>query len=193
MPRDPFDEFDRFLRKLSREMSKDFERMFEEGDLEDLLDLSSFKGQPRVRGFQLEIRDRGTGEPEVKVRRFGEPSRKIAPAAKVLPLAEKSPEPEVKPPEVKPVKRTLETNVAKVEKLDEVVLTLQAPDVKEEDVEIRQMGETLEVIARKPSGDAYFAIFELPPDADPEERKVEIKDNMLIISVPRHRPFQTKV
>lgn len=192
MARDPFDEFDRFLRRL-REMSKDFERMFEERGLEDLLDLSEFEGQPQVRGFQLEIRDRGTGEPEIRVRRFGEPPRKVEPVPETPPRVGRPPEPEAKPPEVRPVKRTLETNAAKVEKLDEVVLTLQIPGVKGEDVEIRQMGKTLEVIARKPSGEAYFATFELPPDADPEERKVEIKDDMLMIVVPRQRSSQARV
>jgi HSP20 family molecular chaperone IbpA len=88
---------------------------------------------------------------------------------------------------MKPIKRMLETKAAKVEKVGEVVLTMQAPEVKKEDVEIRQLGKTLEVVARKPSGEAYFAAFELPPDTDPEDRTVEIKDGMLIITIPRHR------
>ncbi|MEA1905212.1 MAG: Hsp20/alpha crystallin family protein [Candidatus Hadarchaeota archaeon] len=190
MPVDPFDDFNEFFKRLRRMMFEDFkefERGFMEKDLSDLVDLSELGGRPEVRGFRVEIRDRGTGKPEIKVRKFGEPAKEIELAPEAPPQEEKPPEVEVKPPEVKPVKRMLETNVAKVEKLDEVVLTMQAPEVKEEDVEIRQLGKTLEVVARKPRGEAYFAAFELPPDADPGDRTVEIKDDMLVITIPRHR------
>jgi HSP20 family molecular chaperone IbpA len=190
MPVDPFDDFNEFFKRLRRMMFEDFkefERGFKEKDLSDLVDLSEFEGRPEVSGFSVEIKDRGTGKPEIKVRRFGEPVKKIKLAPEAPPREEKPPKVEVKPPEVKPVKRMLETKAAKVEKLGEVVLTMQAPEVKKEDVEIRQLGKTLEVVARKPSGEAYFAAFELPPDADPGDRTVEIKDGMLIITIPRHR------
>jgi HSP20 family molecular chaperone IbpA len=104
--------------------------------------------------------------------------------------------PAVKPPEVrkpqaeievKPVKCMLETNVAKVEKPDEVLLTVHVPEVKKDDVEVRQLGRALEVIARKPSGEAYFAAFELPSDAQPSDYRLDVKDGMLVIRVPRRK------
>ncbi len=159
-------------------MFKEFDKEFGE------MDLGGFRVEPGISGFRVEIRDRGTGKPEIKVRRFGEPVKGIKPVPE---SRIEKPEVEVRPPEVKPIKRMLEANAAKVEKLDEVVLTMQAPGVKKEDVEIRRFGRALEVVARKPSGEAYFAAFELPPDADPDERTIEIKDGMLIIAIPRHK------
>jgi len=81
----------------------------------------------------------------------------------------------------------LETNVGKVEKVDEVILTMQAPDVRKEDVEVRQLGNTLELIARKRTGEAYFGAFELPPDAMPGECTIEVKGGMVIATIPRRR------
>lgn len=174
MSTDPFDEFFKRIRRMFKEFDREF------GEME----LGGLGLEPGVSGFRVEIRDRGTGKPEIKVRRFGEPAKKVEPAPK--PRVAR-PEAEVRPPEVKPIKRMLETNAAKVEKLDEVVLTVQAPGVRKDAVEIRRFGRTLEVIARKPTGDAYFAAFELPPDANPEERTIEIKNDMLIVAIPRHR------
>lgn len=174
---DLFD-FDEFFRRMRR-MFKDFEREFDE------VNLREFMHAPGVSGFKIEIRDYGTGKPDIKITRLGERIPRIAP----IPEA---PEPERKPAEakpIKPIKRMLETNIGKVERPDKVILTMQVSDVDKEDVEIRRFGNTLEVIARKGTGEAYFAAFELPPDALLDEREVDIKDGLLTITVPRRRRY----
>ena len=187
MANDPRDDFDKFFRKMMEEFGREIGR----SSIRDF-DISNFEGKSGVQGFHLEIRDDGTGEPEIKFKKIGQPGEEIEPIVAGPPQVGESLEIRARPSEVKPVKRTLETNAAKIQKLDEVVLTMQVPGVKEKDVEVRRLGNSLEVIARKPSGEAYFATFELPQDADPGERKVEIKDKMLMIAVPRHHPSQTR-
>lgn len=192
MPHDPFDEFfRRFLREFSKTKHfpldfKEFDREFERMRKEFKVDVSKFERIPDAVGFKIEIRDFGDGKPEVKVMRIGERQAKIMPAE--APELER-PKPAEKPREVKPISKMLETNVGKIERLGEVVLTMQVPGVKKEDVEVRQLGNALEVIARKPSGEAYFGAFELPPDAVPTKREVELKGELLIISIPRRRRY----
>lgn len=180
---DPFDEFFRRMRRMFRDFDREFERV----------DISGFERMPGVSGFKIEIRDDGKGKPEVKVTRIGERERpaRVVPVIEEIPPAPKRapPRAEAKPREARAVTRMLETNVGKIEKLDEVVLTMQVSDVDKNDVEVRQLGNTLEVIARKRTGEAYFAAFELPPDAMPSEHTVEVKGGLLIISVPRRRRY----
>jgi HSP20 family molecular chaperone IbpA len=154
------------------------------------LDFRKFERTPGVAGFKIEIRDLGKGKPEVRVTRIGGPSAKVAPAKVLKP---ERPEPSEKPKEIKPISRMLETNVGKIERPDEVVFTMQVRGVRKEDVELRTMGNTLEVIARKPNGEAYFAVFEVPPNTASDARQVEIKGGMLIISIPRRRKPPTGV
>ena len=175
-----FDPFDEFLRRMRR-MFRDFEREFAE------IDMGKVGREPKVSGFRIEIRDHGMGKPEVKVTRFGRSSAGIRPVAEELPAVPERRAKKTKPVEARPVTRTLETNVGKIERADEVVLTMQAPGVKKEDVEIRQLGNTVEIIGHKKTGEAYFGAFELPPDAEPRERVVEVKDGMLIVTIPRRR------
>lgn len=170
-------------------MFKDFDREFAE------INTHEFERRPGISAFKIEIRDRGTGKPEIKVTRLGRPPARAVPITEEIPaVPERRPlGAEIKPREakpIKPIKRMLETNMGKVEKLGEVVLTMQAPDVKEEDVEVRQMGNTLELVARKRTGEAYFGAFELPPDAIPSERTVKVKGDMLIVVVPRRRRYR---
>jgi HSP20 family molecular chaperone IbpA len=179
---DPFDEefFRRFFRRL-----RDFDKAFEEMEKKFRLDFREFERAPGVAGFKIEIRDFGGEKPEVRVSRIGAP---YARAARILPKREdrpKVPAPAEKRRESKPILRMLETNAGKIERLDEVVLTVQVPGVRKEDIELRPMGNTLEVIARKPSDEAYFAAFELPPDALLEGRQVDLKKDILVISIPR--------
>jgi HSP20 family molecular chaperone IbpA len=131
-------------------------------------------------GFKIEILDHGDGRPKIKVSRL----REIKPHVRRGPEVKRKPRAEI---EAKPIKCMLETNVAKVEKLDEVLLTMQAPGVKKEDVDVRQLGRALEIVARKPTGEAYFATFELPSDALSSGLQFELKDGMLVIKVPRRR------
>ncbi len=167
-----------------RRMFKEFEREFAEFDATKFE--REFERRPSAAGFKIEIRDFGTGRPEIKVTKLGERPVEIKPAIYPAPA---KPKPTEKAPEAKtkPIKCMLETNVAKVEKPNEVLLTMQAPGVKKEDVNVRQLGRVLEVIARKPTGEAYFATFELPPDAVPSEIHHEAKEGMLMIRVPRRR------
>ena len=183
-----FNPFDEFFRRMRR-MFRDFDHEFAE------INPREFERRPGISGFKIEIRDRGTGKPEVKVTRLGRPPTRATPIIEEIPAVpeRRLPRAEAKPPDakpIKPIKRMLDTNMGKVEKLDEVVLTLQAPDVKEEDVEVRQLGNTLELVARKRTGEAYFGAFELPPDAIPSERTVKVKGDMLIVIIPRRRRYR---
>ena len=182
MAYEPFDEFDEFFKRM-RKMFKNLDREFGK------IDSREFERRPGVRGFKVEIRDFGKGKPEVKVTPIGERPMRIGPVKAPVEVPVEWPKPKVERKEIKPVTRMLETNCGKIERLDEVVLTMQVSGVRKEDVEIRQLGNALEVIARKPSGEAYFGTFELPPDAAPGEREVELKEGMLIISVPRRRRY----
>lgn len=170
-------DFDEFIRRMRR-MFKDFEREFAE------LGLGGLEREPRARGFRIEIRDHGTGKPEVKITEFG---RRFPRPIQRKPKPE---EPAPKPP-AKPVARVLETNVGKIERAGEVVLTIQAPGVRKEDVEVRWLGNSVEVIARKPTGEAYFSAFELPADVRAGEHSIEVKDGMLVVIIPRRRRFPT--
>ena len=169
-----FDEFFKRMMRRFREYEREFDHAFKG------MDFREFERMPGAKGFKIEVRDYGTGKPEVKVTRLGERPR-LAPVEEAPP-----PKPEGKP-KPKPITRALETNVGKVEKLDEVIFTVQAPGVAKEDVEVRRLGNTLEVLARKPTGEAYFAAFELPRDAVPEERVLEVREGMVVITVPRRR------
>jgi HSP20 family molecular chaperone IbpA len=177
MAYDPFDDF-----------FKQFRRMFKEFESESAkIDVEKFEREfermNRVIGFKIEIRDRGDGKPAIKVSRLDE-RPEIKPAVYKPPEVRRKPQVEI---EVKPIKCMLETNVATVEKPGEVLLTVHAPEVKKDDVEVRQLGRALEVIARKPSGEAYFAAFELPSDAQPSDYRLDMKDGMLVIRVPRRK------
>jgi HSP20 family molecular chaperone IbpA len=167
-------------------MLREFDREFREMEHRFKIDLREFERRPGVTGFKVEIRDYGRGKPEVKVTPIGRRPARMAPVR--VPVEKPKPL-EVERRKIKPVTRMLETNCGKVERPDEVVLTMQTPGVKKEDVEVRLLGNTLEVIARKPSGEAYFGAFELPSDVAPEEREVELKGELLIISIPRRRRY----
>lgn len=182
-----FEPFDEFFRRMRR-MFRDFDREFAEIDLREL------ERRPGISGFKIEVRDHGTGKPEIRVTRLGKPPTGVAPIVEEIPAApgRRPYRGEVETPEAKPskpIKCMLETNVGKVEKVDEVILTIQAPDVKKEDVEVRQLGNTLELIARKRTGEAYFGAFELPPDAISSEYTIEVKRGMVIATIPRRRRY----
>jgi len=176
MAYDPFDDFF----KQFRRMFKEFDSEFAKFDVEKFE--REFESRPGVTGFKIEIRDHGDGKPAIKMSRLDE-RPEIKPAVKP-PEVRRKPQAEI---EAKPIKCMLETNVAKVEKPDEVLLTVHVPEVKKDDVEVRQLGRALEVIARKPSGEAYFAAFELPSDAQPSDYRLDMKDGMLVIRVPRRK------
>jgi HSP20 family molecular chaperone IbpA len=176
-----YDPFDDFFKRFRR-MFKEFDSEFEKFDVEKFE--RKLEHRPGVTGFKIEIRDHGDGKPEITVSRLGERPKEIKPAVYKPPEVGRKPQAEI---EAKPIKCMLETNVAKVEKIGEVLLTMQASGVKKEDVDVRQLGRALEVIARKPTGEAYFATFELPPDAVPSELHLEVKEGMLVVKVPRRR------
>ena len=185
MSYNPFD--DEFFKRMWR-MLREFDREFKEMENKFKIDFREFERRPGVTGFKVEIRDFGKGKPEVKVTPIGKRPMRIAPVKVPAEVpVERPPPPKVERKEIKPVTRMLETNCGKIERLGEIVLTMQVPGVKKEDVEVRQLGNALEIIARKPSGEAYFGAFELPPDAAPNDREVELKGKMLIISIPRRR------
>lgn len=185
----PFD--DEFFKRMWR-MMRDLDREFKRMENEFKIDFREFERRPGVTGFKVEIRDFGKGKPEVKVTPIGKRPMRIAPEVPVEVPVERPKPPKVERKEIKPVTRMLETNCGKIERLGEIVLTMQVPGVKKEDVEVRQLGNALEIIARKPNGEAYFGAFELPPDAAPSRREIELKGKMLIISIPRRRRSSMK-
>lgn len=176
--------------KLMRKMIKDFDRTFKELDREFPM-FEKFERElvrrPGVTGFEIEIKDSGTGKPEIRVTRLREPSRVLKPEICEAPKAKSAELGEAKKIEAKPVVCMLETNTAKVEKPDELILTMQAPGVNKKDVDVRQLGRAIEVVARKPTGEAHFATFELLPDALPSELSLDVKGGMLVIRIPRRR------
>jgi len=178
MTDDPFDDFFKRFRRIFKEFDSEFAKFDVEKFGREL------ERRPGVTGFKIEIRDHGDGKPEIKVSRLGEHPKETKPDVYKPPEIKGKPQAEI---EVKPIKCMLETNVAKVEKLDEVLLTMHAPGVKKEDIDVRQLGRVLEIIARKPTGEAYFATFELPSDAVPSGLHLEVKEGMLVIKVPRRR------
>ena len=187
MSYDPFG--DEFFKRMWR-MLRDFDREFKGMENQFKIDFREFERRPGVTGFKVEIRDFGKGKPEVKVTQIGKLPMRIVPT-KVpaeVPLERPKP-PKFERKEIKPVTRMLETNCGKIERLGEIVLTMQVPGVRKEDVEVRQLGNALEIIARKPNGEAYFGAFELPPDAALSEREIELKGEMLTVSIPRRRRY----
>jgi HSP20 family molecular chaperone IbpA len=194
MAYDPFDFFE-IMRKMFKEFDREFESMFREFEKVPEKPSTRDFGRLPMAGFKIEIRDDGLGRPEVKVTRFGRGAGGIHPIVEKTPAA-----PKVKPyvetkkreekTEEKPIKQMLETNAGKIEKVNEVILTMQAPDVSKEDVDIRRVGNSVEVIARRKSGEAFFAAYEVPPDIVVENCGVEVKNNMVIISIPRRRRHQ---
>lgn len=191
MAYDPFDdEFFKRMWRILREFERgDFDREFREMQKKFNIDLHDLKRMPGLTGFKIEIRDHGTGKPEVKVTKLGKQPQELAP---VEARAVEEFKPRTKQKEIKPITRMLETNCGKVERMDEVVLTMQIPGVRKEDVEIRQLENTLEIIARKPSGEAYFGAFELPPDVAFGEREIEFRGEMLVLSIPRRRAYSRR-
>jgi len=181
MPMDPFDEdfFKHLLRRL-----REFDREFQEMEKRLRMDFREFGRGPGVSGFKVEIRDFGRGRPEVKVTRIGEQQRGMAARVSPVPTAGAAVQPE-KP--IRPIKKMLETNACKVEKPGEVVITVQAPGADEKGVEVRRVGEAVEIIARKPDGETYFCTFEIPRDARLEERKIELRKGVLTVMIPRRR------
>lgn len=152
----------------------------------DLFDTSfdEFWNTPRVGGFHIEMRDFGDGKPKIDIRRIEEPSTR---STRRKSLVEEIPPEEGK---IGPIKRMIETDTTKLESPDKVELVMRVPGVNEKEVLIRRAGRTLEIIARKPDGGAYFANFELPPDADPRSRSFEIEEGVLTVRVPRRKNVQ---
>lgn len=187
MAYDPFDFF-KIMRKMFKEFDKEFEDMFREFEKVPQKPSTHNFGRIPVAGFRIEIRDDGMGRPEVKVTRFGEGAKGIRPIVEEAPVTPKlKPRAETKKHKEKPIKQMLETSAGKIEKVDEVILTMQAPDVSKEDVDVRQVGNSVEVIARRKSGEAFFAAYEVPSDIIMENCSVEVKNGMVIISIPRRR------
>lgn len=181
MSLDPFDEdFFKYFFKRFREI----EREFQEFEKRFQIDLREFERTPGVKGFKIEIRDTGKGRPEVKVSRFGEPQKiKVEKPAAVLENKRKI----VEEKRIRPVKKMLDTNVCKIDRPNEVVITMQAPEVKKEDVDVRIVGSTAEIIARKRTGEAYFCTVEIPSDVVTDEIKKSFKGDILIVTIPRRR------
>jgi len=74
-----FEPFDEFFRRMRR-MFRDFDREFAEIDLREL------ERRPGISGFKIEIRDHGTGKPEIKVTRLGKPPTGKVPIIEEIPL-----------------------------------------------------------------------------------------------------------
>jgi len=180
MVRDPFD--DDFFKEVFKRL-KEFDKEFEKIEKNFRIGFKEFEQAPGISGFRIEIRGTGRGAPEVKVSRIGESSWRVPKQVHTEPYLGVHPVQEKK--QYRPIKKMLETDVCKVEKPDEVVITMKAPGVSRDEVEVRRAGNAMEVIARKPTGEAYFCTAELPWDARLNEKKVEFKGDLLMVIIPR--------
>ncbi|MEM2874588.1 MAG: Hsp20/alpha crystallin family protein [Candidatus Hadarchaeales archaeon] len=175
MLEDPFGEF--FRKMLRYFWVADREHM----DMVKWCDFRDLKCGPSMPWFRIEIGKTGEGTPRVVVKIIGEPqNRRLSRASTAHAKASK--------PSMKPhgaIKKMLETNVCRVERPSEIVIAMEAQGVREDDVEVRRVGGTVEAIARKPTGEAYFCAVELPKNARLDERRIELKEGMLKITIPR--------
>ena len=68
----------------------------------------------------------------------------------------------------------------------EVFIAVELPDIKsEKNVEVRPVGRSIEILAVKNDGGAYFDIFEIPSDADINAMAWEFKEGRLEIRIPK--------
>lgn len=164
----PFDIFEKVDEEFKR-----IDKMFGEDFFVPKFRLKPFRGG----GISITISSAGK-EPKIEVKTFGE-YKKIEPEIKKR-LGVK---PRVVEIEEKARKaRVTEEPETKVKKLDnKEIITIELPGVKEEDIEVKRLEQSVEI--RAYAGDkAYFKLIPLPSDASIEK---EFKNGVLTLKIER--------
>jgi HSP20 family molecular chaperone IbpA len=169
------------FRSLWEEIDKEFERLdkmfrfpFE----------TDFRIKPRGKfsGVSITIRSAGEGEPKVEVKTFGD-YKKLEPELKRR-LGVKAGVEEIEEAEEKVrVPKVTEEPEAEIKSSgNKQIISIKLPDVKEEDIEIKKLEQSMEIKAF--AGDkAYFKLIPLPSNATIVRK--EFKNGVLKIEVER--------
>jgi hypothetical protein len=199
---------DDFFRRIVKRMFKDIENMeksfgiseFREGR-EDIVRRVS--REPRriesTGGFSISISSNGVGPPKMVVHRLGPKGWERVPTEKAgVPVAIGRARGVVAPPERRAVRR----EYPKIEKklvaeydlsvtLDEVTVTVKAPNVESEDnVKIQWFPDSIEVACVSPKDKKeYFAAVNVPHSASEEGAKVEVNRDNVVIRIPRRKAY----
>lgn len=172
-PLDIFEEIDREFERIDREFSRIFE-------------FPGIKFKPSS-GISITIHSVSGEEPKIEVKTFGD-YKKIEPEIKKrlgvkVPIREvEEEEVEVKPEKVRIPKITEEPEAEIKDLGNKQIISIKLPDVKEKDIEIKKLEQSLEVKAF--AGDkAYFKLIPLPINAS--IAKKEFKNGVLRIEIEK--------
>lgn len=123
-----------------------------------------------ITGFSIHITS-GTGrKPEIRVREFGSKGRRIS-----------IEEPEQEQKVVRPVPQKVSEPEGRTQQIGQhLLLKVTLPGVKEEDVDVRKLEQSVEIKAYK-NDEAYFKQFTVPESAQIISKRME--GNELIVEV----------
>ena len=162
---------------------KDADKEFDKTFKTDVV-FPKFRFKPPVRGGGVSITiTSGTGiQPKVEVKTAGE-YRKMEPEIKrALGVKEPVREPEEKPTKEIKMPKITEEPKTKIQHTDnKQIITINLPYVKEEDVQIKQLEQSIEIRAYA-ADKAYFKLIPVPSNAYVDK---EFKDGVLKIEVVR--------
>jgi len=166
----PFNIFEEIEREFER-----IDRMFSSG-------FPEFKLTPFRGGISITIRSIDEEKPRVEVKTFGD-YKKLEPQIRKK-LGVEVPIKEVEEVE-KPIRipKVTEEPEAEVKTLgNRQIISIKLPDVKEEDIEVKKLEQSIEVKAF--AGDkAYFKLIPIPTNASIVEK--EFKDGVLKIEIEK--------
>ncbi|MEM5791015.1 MAG: zinc ribbon domain-containing protein [Candidatus Aenigmatarchaeota archaeon] len=168
-----------FGKGLIEDVEKEIERMDKE--FSKFLEIPKIRFKPSVGGISITIHSATGKSPKVEVKTFGE-YKNLEPEIKKR-FGVKEPIREVE--EKKPVKvpRITEEPEAEIKNLgNRQIISVKLPDVKEKDIEIRKLEQSIEIKAI--AGDkAYFKL--IPISSDAEIVGKEFKNGVLKIDIER--------
>jgi len=171
------------FRSLWEEVDKELERL--DKMVSFSFEIPTFRAKPKSKISGVSITIRGTsGEPKVEVKTFGdykklepELKRRLGVKAGVEEIEEEEAEEKVRVPKV-----TEEPEAEIKSSGNKQIISIKLPDVKEEDIEIKKLEQSMEIKAF--AGDkAYFKLIPLPANA--AVVKKEFKDGVLRIEVEK--------
>lgn len=89
--------------------------------------------------------------------------------------------------ELEEIKGTLETDYLCLEKPREIIFCMRVPGVEKRGIKIKRRGRAVEILAKREDGKAYFATFELPLGAIPEEKILKMRGGNLLLFIPKRK------
>jgi len=170
------------FRSLWEEVDKEFERLDKMFASSFEMPLFRIKPKSKFSGVSITIRSAGEGEPKVEVKTFGD-YKKLEPELKRR-LGVKAGVEEVEEEEEKVrVPKVTEEPEAEIKSSgNKQIISIKLPDVKEEDIEIKKLEQSMEIKAF--AGDkAYFKLIPLPSNATIVKK--EFKNGVLKIEVEK--------